>query len=407
MSRFKRNSKKDYLKYGALVLLLMLTLGYALLSSNLNITGTSNFARTTWNIHFENLVPSTNMILGQGEGASITQNKTTEVTYTLNFTEPGQYYEFLVDAKNDGTIDGMVNTITSTIKIGEGNATPITTNPSNLPAYLEYSATYADGTPIEEHHLLKSTKKETYKVRVAFSTDIEAGDLPGSDQNIQLTFGVEYVQKDSNAIPSHPPVEVYTTNDDSVVVTVGQALPNGITTYQTPALAMAANPFGDEYPFFFKHTLIDDVVSDSYVGFVLTDDDVEWARTVYIEKCNNDQTCIDEYQGITAGTYYIKAKPTHEYVNNQHVCKSEYDDGEGHCINPEYNNNKAILLSAFGSSNCSEVYDNMFCSLGVLDSFHYNIGIYKDYGHVAAQCSDGVFCDIFDDGASYCFLFSD
>ena len=114
------------------------------------------------------------MTLGQNDSAAaITQNKTNEVTYAVSFNEPGQFYEFTVDAKNDGTIDGMINQVTSTIKIGNGEATPVTSNPSNLPAYMSYSATYEDGTPIEQYHLLRANQKESYKVRVEFRTDIE------------------------------------------------------------------------------------------------------------------------------------------------------------------------------------------------------------------------------------------
>jgi hypothetical protein len=141
----------------------------------------------------------------------------------------------------------MINAVTSTIKIGSGEATPITTNPSNLPSYMSYSATYSDGTPIEQYHLLASNQKETYKVRVEFRTDIEATDLPGTDETIELTFGVEYVQKDSNGIPvPHPfngttyTANVWdgngsTTNDgtNTSVVWIGQAIPNGLTTYKT------------------------------------------------------------------------------------------------------------------------------------------------------------------------------
>ncbi len=50
---------KKSLKITLAVILLVISIGYALLNANLTINGTSNFARTTWNIHFENLHDNT------------------------------------------------------------------------------------------------------------------------------------------------------------------------------------------------------------------------------------------------------------------------------------------------------------------------------------------------------------
>ena len=89
----------------------------------------------------------------------------------------------------------------------------------------------------------------------------------------------------------------------------------------------------------------------------------------YISNCNSDQTCIDSYQGMTAGTYYLKGKKTYEYVNNSWQCISEFDDGNGNCSDPEYNTNKATLLSAFGSSNCTDNSQEFRCHAGILHAY--------------------------------------
>ena len=71
---------------------------------------------------------------------------------------------------NAGSIDGMVDTVSSTIKIGEGEVTPITEQ--SLPSYLSYTATYSDDTEILQNHLLKAGESETYKVRIRYNDNI-------------------------------------------------------------------------------------------------------------------------------------------------------------------------------------------------------------------------------------------
>ena len=88
--------------------------------------------------------------------------------------------------------------------------------------------------------------------------------------------------------------------------------PTGVTTYNTPQAAITA--FG--YPFFLKHKISNNVITESYVGF--------------------------EYNG---NIYYIRA-----YKSNPN---SSTD-------NPYYENNKQILQNAFGVSKCTEsiAYNN-------------------------------------------------
>ena len=94
------------------------------------------------------------------------------------------------------------------------NGTEITT----LPNYLEYSVTYSDGITIKNNHLLESGKTETYKVRVGYKKDISATDLPSTEQTLNLTFSVTYVQADDNAEerPGHP--ESFETDSWNTIV---------------------------------------------------------------------------------------------------------------------------------------------------------------------------------------------
>ena len=200
--KWKKNNKKFFL----VIFLLLISLGYAILTANIVINGSSKIASSRWDIHFSNLVVNEDSVdLSTGDSAAvINPNDNTEVTYNITLKEPGQFYEFTVDAVNEGTVDGMIDTFVSTYKIGNDEAVTITDN--NLPSYLAYSATYADGMPIVQNQELKAGTSEKYKIRVEFKKDIEVNDLPDSNQSIVFSFNSTYQQADSNAIPVREPV---------------------------------------------------------------------------------------------------------------------------------------------------------------------------------------------------------
>ena len=185
--------QRRYLFTVLVILLLSISLGYALLTTNLNIVGTTVVKDNKWDIYFDNVQVRTGSVTASTP--AIDTNKTT-VSYSVTLNLPGDYFEFTVDAKNAGTIDGMIFAVSSKL-----NGTEITT----LPNYLEYSVTYSDGIAIQNNHLLEAGKTETYKVRVGYKKDISATDLPSTEQTLNLTFSVTYVQADENAIkPGHP-----------------------------------------------------------------------------------------------------------------------------------------------------------------------------------------------------------
>ena len=235
-----KKSKKRLNYLLVIILLLLVSVGYAILSTNLNIVGAGTINNPTWDIHWENVQVKTGSV--SASTPTIDTAKTT-VNYSVTLTIPGDYYEFTVDAVNAGTIDGMVSVVSNKL-----NGTEITT----LPSYLEYKVTYEDGVDIAPNHLLAANSSEKYKVHVGYKKDISSTDIPSTPQTLNLSFSVTYVQSDTSAVPVPHPETVYTANvfdknsdtiDDGTntsVVWIGKTIPNGITTFQTPELAMAA-----------------------------------------------------------------------------------------------------------------------------------------------------------------------
>ena len=186
-----RNRRKN-LNLFLFILLCSLGIGYAFLRTELQINGTATFNDARWNIYFDNLVVNPDSVeLSTGNTAAVISTSKTEVTYAVTLKEPGDFYEFTVDAVNSGTMDAMIDTITS--KMGGVDIT-------SLPTYMEYFVTYSDGVELAPKQYLKAGETETYKVHIGFKKDISASDLTGQVENKTLSFGVTYIQADDTAV---------------------------------------------------------------------------------------------------------------------------------------------------------------------------------------------------------------
>ena len=361
---------KDNIKIILILLVVCLGIGYSYLNTELNINGTANINSANWSVYWNNVQVESGSV--SAPTPTIDSDKTT-VSYTVTLAQPGDYYEFTVDAVNGGTIDAMIDSIDSKL-----NGATITT----LPDYLSYTVTYEDGVELEPNHLLAANSTETYKINIKYRDDIELNQIPASNQSLSLQFTVTYRQANENAEEVEHAVTKYTVNryDSSLPnnnsVLIGQAMPNGITQYNSASDAMAAF---ENRPFYLKHTVQGGVVTESYVEFIVT------------------SAMASSNQGMTAGTYALRGLDTYdENASSTNYCKAEYyNSSTGECLSPYYASNKATLLSAFGSSNCTDFSSYFDCSVsGLIARAHT-----RDY----VGAGDGDWhCGVDFDGSSDC-----
>lgn len=174
--------------------------------------------------------------------------------------------------------------------------------------------------------------------------------------NIKITSNVE--------IKTNNPY-VYTVNirdsskPDNNLIQLNQQMPDTIITYQTPQEAMQS--FSNK-PFFLKHKLSNNIVTESYLGFVVTN------------------AMAESNPGMTAGTYYLRGG-VDEYMDSN---------------KPFYNANKETLFSAFGSSNCTASTTTTSCEVPGL---HAAAATFD--GNIAAYVDDNNICFV-NGGNSYC-----
>lgn len=180
----KKNINNIYL-YIIFILILFVSIGFAFLSRNLNINGSTIIRKTTWDIYFDNLVDDSDN-LELNVPATISDDKKS-IDFEVTLKEPGDEYYFYVDIVNSGTIRAMLDNF------------EVTGLNDSQKKYIDWKVTYNDGVELSRFDLLDAESEETIKVTVRYIEDVNAIDLPSQDEIIQLTYTSTYIQTDERA----------------------------------------------------------------------------------------------------------------------------------------------------------------------------------------------------------------
>ncbi len=168
------------------VAVLIMSVGFASYTQNLNINGTATFASAKWDVHFDTSTFDEKSTVVSNPAASV---NLTDITYTVSLPEPGDEYTFDVDVVNAGTFNA--------------NLKKITISPSTLPEYVEHIVTYKGhdytATTDNINELLPKKNgdtpgRETVTVTVRYKTGTQT--LPESGDSLNLGITLSYVQAD-------------------------------------------------------------------------------------------------------------------------------------------------------------------------------------------------------------------
>ena len=201
-----RNKKRNRIML-LLVLLLGITVGFAALATTLKINGNASITKNTWSVHWDDTPANIHVTEGSVSADPPTVGKEEDedpekslLSWSATLDKPGDFYEFTADVVNDGSIDGMISEIVSKVN---GEVIPNDpSEPSPLPKYAKYSVTYGDGEKIEEDHLIAANSRETYKIRIEYTDDINPSDLdniPPAGKSLTFTFRLAHAQATEDA----------------------------------------------------------------------------------------------------------------------------------------------------------------------------------------------------------------
>ena len=93
--RKKKFNKKRKNTYKIFFLILVgMTVGFAAINTTLQLIGTLNISKTTWNIHWDN--PTKTGGVAATTEVKLKDGDNTTVEYQVDLKNPGDYYEFQV-----------------------------------------------------------------------------------------------------------------------------------------------------------------------------------------------------------------------------------------------------------------------------------------------------------------------
>ena len=241
-----KNKKKR--KVFLLVLLVLgISIGFAALATTLRINGVTFIGRSAWNIYWDNIhnqtgkTPSVSEIVDED-----TNHKKNIINFAVTFDEPGDYYEFDVDAVNAGNLDAEVISIEKKYNDTVIPENPTEQNPSPLPAYLKFIVTYDDGSAISirdglgkatvVNHEIVPTRK-TYKIRVEYDREnVTIDDINNQTGPVEHNFEFkveygQYIPPDPDAFDTDPwPTIVDNIDRDPTIYPIGVTRPIEIDT---------------------------------------------------------------------------------------------------------------------------------------------------------------------------------
>lgn len=198
--------KIGILSGGVLVIALVAMIGivYAAYSQTLNINGDATVKANSWKIKFANL--SAAKLKGEATevtAPTINNNDTNIGDYSVLLSKPGDSVEYTFDIVNEGTFDAestmlFMNptpTCTGTGANAEEDAAKVCkhlTYEYSLPGAAMISGQITDG----KINLAQGTKLESMGIKLTYSADVPAEDLPTNDVAISgLNAYITFVQK--------------------------------------------------------------------------------------------------------------------------------------------------------------------------------------------------------------------
>ncbi len=187
-----KDSKKVFQIFSVVALILAvvgISIGFAALSSTLEVTGTARVVPANWSVHFDSEYEFNDNDTSASEGSTPTINNTEFKNYQIVLTKPGDKGTYTLTVENDGDIDAKVGTVNlgSTLTFSGTSAADEALVQSNV----TYTLTWADGTAIAQNDELAHGTTKDIVIEVTY--DSEATALPEnpvtvSGRDLVLTF---------------------------------------------------------------------------------------------------------------------------------------------------------------------------------------------------------------------------
>ena len=186
MKKYKRNRMSITLVILAFVL--VISIGYAALTTALKINGHVLIGETTFNIHFDNVQPTTHKAEVVTE-AHIVDEPKTEIAFDVSIPRLGDYYKFTTDIVNDGSIPGVIKSI-------EYNG--LTESQKRVLNFRAYYTNSNKVLAIGDYLGPEQTKNITVELAYELSEDVTDDDLIVGDLELNCSIIIRFENGDIN-----------------------------------------------------------------------------------------------------------------------------------------------------------------------------------------------------------------
>ena len=372
----KRTNKKKRIVYILLIVLLAISVGYAVVMSNLKLIGFTTVSKKNWGIHFDNVQlkegssPNTEPDIGEESE----DPEDTLLTFSPVLNDIDAFYEFTVDIVNESEVDVMLTGLTKT-------ATP------TLPSYIKFDVTYEDGVEIANNHIIKKAVDsetptiETLKVSVRFdknSMTLEDINAMTTDKTFNFSVGLTYEKATSAGVErdrhiTSCPNCVFAYTEDYVEYTPGATFE--LSDYKTSYTKLT----------YFKSSSYDDYDCDedsygcdlnnplqypAFMGFRLKDNNTKVDQGYMCAMASNKPFCLElststDEEKLTRNKQVLSevldldyyCNEDDYYGVNEFTCTKIYDDDS--YLHIEMHDGGYIRIeSKPADGNCHECYSS-------------------------------------------------
>ena len=342
--RKSERDKRTYLIIGLCAVLVVMVVGFAAFSSQLQINGTSNIS-SNWDVQITNITRFASSGSGVSDvsgSPSYDNSNGLTATFNTNLTSPGDYAIYKIKIENFGSLNAKLSKITLNAGTSDDITYYVNKNELNEDIYSEYPRKLGktdNARRLEEGDVLKPTGDssnldEGYVYVTVKYNNYEGQSSPtGGNKSVSATVKLDFVQSNSNATPTpatftgtiyrnnttnamiggsivpvsgtkyvitngqyESPLGPYDTLEECNADKVAKGAPDvfycqqktgtfgGIGEYTTDASTLNKS-------YYLKHDVIDDIITASYACFIIN-------NTEYCMKASSDGSTWSVNKGL-------------------------------------------------------------------------------------------------------------
>ena len=368
ISTISKNKKITLIIVFLSVALVSLTIGYALMSSNLKINTTGMVTPASWRIHF---IDSSSTTQGSATVSGLPEiTDTTELSYNCTLTKPGDKCTVKATIKNDGDINAKLSLITKLEPTYTGSDEDVALMKENTVYQVKYN-NIDSSTILSKNPTLTPGSEAT--VTIVFGYKAGATTLPSSSVNFS-NIGVQLLYEQINTEDNNNPQG----ESDDLLYRRLIAKEASDNTYETGIKEISAKGSPD----FSKtsttddgmYAMKDDVGTSYYYRGAVPDNWVSFAGFLWrVIRVNGDNTVRMIYSGTKASHTGAGTQIGTSTFNSSHN-SPKY-------VGYMYGDTDATEEEAFTNKNNSTIK-------GVIDTWYQNnLSSYSGY------LADEVFCN--------------